>query len=776
MATKLKNTKPIVKTLVIILSVILAVIAFFFATNVALIGSYFYDGKAVLSTNLEEDGYTITDMRPFDTYIRENLCFIDYMSKDQKTDKIRETLKTYRSDYIDKGYAVFMEYKNNNDPVGEDYDPDYDDYYMYEFYYDVLPNGLNGVNVTISYLDYSEQLGILPINANMTEKEVKENLGKVFDYYLSLDRLYSDQYGTYGTDDISEGFFYYVKDAKTGKVLSNLPKGVKKEDIKNFEHHYCYNNGKKDSTAIFNGVLNYDVLDYINKSEYYAYVDTNTYLYNEYANTYNLIKNINVRAMLVMSIVLGVLSLGLAIYSFCVVGKRKEDGKIKLLFLDYIPSDLHLAISAGGIFGLVMLMADLLNGVNHYSGADFIISILLSAISAGAIWLLFIEQITSIVRVSKSEKHLWKNLLVVWIFTGIFKLFQKIGSKIKNAVSYKPVNFKKRLIGFLVGYGIINVFLVIMEFVWIILSYYDEGAQVMGILNAMFIFGINILSVVFVTRYVVSLDKIITSAHNRTPLNIDYNKLPNSLKILVNSINYSNQELQSAVQKAVKDERMRTELITNVSHDLKTPLTSIINYVDLLEQCDIDDENAKEYIAVLDEKGGKLKRLIEDLIETSKVTSGVITLNPTNLNLSELATQAVVEHQKEFEENHLELMFKGDRDSVFAYSDGVKTYRVIENLLSNARKYSAKGTRVYADVYTANNTAIFEIKNISAQPLDITPQELTERFVRGDKSRTAEGNGLGLSIAENLCKAMGGRLELVIDGDLFKARVILPIK
>ncbi|MBR3150023.1 MAG: HAMP domain-containing histidine kinase, partial [Eubacterium sp.] len=210
------------------------------------------------------------------------------------------------------------------------------------------------------------------------------------------------------------------------------------------------------------------------------------------------------------------------------------------------------------------------------------------------------------------------------------------------------------------------------------------------------------------------------------------------------------------------------------SHDLKTPLTSVINYVDLLKGCDIEDKKAKEYIVVLDEQGKKLKRLIDDLIEASKITSGVINIELININLSELATQAVVEHQQEFSNNGLELVFKGDKKNISAFADGSKTYRIIENLISNARKYSLKGTRVYSDVYETENYSIFEIKNTSAEQLDISVNELKERFVRGDKSRTNEGNGLGLSIADNLCKAQGGHLNITIDGDLFKVQVMLP--
>ena len=267
---------------------------------------------------------------------------------------------------------------------------------------------------------------------------------------------------------------------------------------------------------------------------------------------------------------------------------------------------------------------------------------------------------------------------------------------------------------------------------------------------------------------------IIDASSKHEDIAVDLNSLDLSLKTLAEGMRYTNAELQTAINKAVKDERLRTELITNVSHDLKTPLTSIIVYVDLLSKCDIDDEKAQEYIAVLDEKGKKLKKLIDDLIEASKVTSGNVTITPTNINLSELCLQATVEAQTDFEKAGLDLVVKSGERQTIVYADGTKTNRIIENLLSNARKYSAKASRVYVSVYEEDGQGIFEIKNISAQPLDITPEELTERFVRGDKSRNKEGNGLGLSIAKELCSLQHGELELQIDGDLFKARVKLP--
>ncbi|MCD7797305.1 MAG: HAMP domain-containing histidine kinase [Clostridiales bacterium] len=276
--------------------------------------------------------------------------------------------------------------------------------------------------------------------------------------------------------------------------------------------------------------------------------------------------------------------------------------------------------------------------------------------------------------------------------------------------------------------------------------------------------------------YIKPLDIIIDASSRHEDVPLDIAALPDSLRVLAESMQYTNEQLNIAVSKAIKDERLKTELITNVFHDLKTPLTSIITYVDLLSKCDIDDEKAREYISVLDEKGAKLKRLIDDLIEASKVTTGNIAVNLSPMNLSELCLQATVDAQSDFEKSGLELVIKqGDGESV-VFADGAKTYRVIENLLSNACKYSAKGTRVYISVYVynENENGIFEIKNISAEPLNISPDELTQWFVRGDKSRDKDGNGLGLSIAKELCRVQNGSLDITIDGDLFKAKVSLP--
>ena len=198
-----------------------------------------------------------------------------------------------------------------------------------------------------------------------------------------------------------------------------------------------------------------------------------------------------------------------------------------------------------------------------------------------------------------------------------------------------------------------------------------------------------------VCKYFKTLDEIIyaSSQHIDVPMALD--TLPQSLKILADSMKYTNAELQNAIAKAVKDERLRAELITNVSHDLKTPLTSIITYVDLLKNCDIPDPKAQEYIHVLDDKGAKLKRLIDDLIEASKVTSGIVSVNLAPMNLSELCLQSTVDVQQDFDKNNLNLVVKQGEKPVTVTADGAKTFRVIENQLSKAIKNRARGSHVY---------------------------------------------------------------------------------
>ena len=234
--------------------------------------------------------------------------------------------------------------------------------------------------------------------------------------------------------------------------------------------------------------------------------------------------------------------------------------------------------------------------------------------------------------------------------------------------------------------------------------------------------------------------------------------------------------LGSALQEQVKSERLKADLITNVSHDIKTPLTSIINYVDLLKREKIQEPKIAAYLEVLDQKSQRLKTLTEDLVEASKASSGNMKLEMTDIDLVELVQQTNGEFEERFAMRRLELVSNIPSDSLIIRADGRRMWRVLENLYTNAVKYAMEHSRVYVDVLEEGKKAAFTIKNVSENPLNISPDELTERFVRGDVSRTTEGSGLGLSIAKSLTQLQGGEFEVSIDGDLFKARVVFDVE
>ncbi len=229
-----------------------------------------------------------------------------------------------------------------------------------------------------------------------------------------------------------------------------------------------------------------------------------------------------------------------------------------------------------------------------------------------------------------------------------------------------------------------------------------------------------------------------------------------------------------AAQKQMKSERMKTELITNVSHDIKTPLTSIINYVDLLQK-DPSQEDAKQYLDVLSRQSQRMKKLIDDLMEMSKASTGNLPAEITRVNAVEAINQALGEFSDKLDAAALTPVFSVPTQPVFMYADGRLTWRVLSNLLSNAVKYALPGTRLYLDLVALEDQVLISLKNISKEPLNISADELLERFVRGDVSRNTEGSGLGLNIAQSLMELQDGSLQLLIDGDLFKVTLLFPI-
>mgnify|MGYP004458779473 CR=1 FL=1 len=621
------------------------------------------------------------------------------------------------------------------------------------------------------------------------KSKLYKDIEKSYDNYV---KTQISQYKNYEYWGIKDGIEYIIiKNNKVAYKTSDL--SVK--EIMAKHDSFKIENGKIFSEEIPEKTLksimqsyraNFKAKDY----SLYAYINTSknepnvsNYFevmrqFNDYAGKVND----NLVKLAIIDVILLAASLVIAFYYFKIVGKKDDDSPAKLIFIDYIPLLLQLGIVGGGGFGLVLLMV--LANENIYDTS--ILVAIFAGICVGC-WALLFELCCSIARYSKSGKKFYKHLLLYWLGFALFHIFKfiiklivkffkawhKFNKKLFGTFklyAYKPKTFVRNIILLSLAFFAVNIALMI-----IIAVFFSSSLPGFAFV---FIAGdivANTFALRAVCKYFKALDEIIyaSSQHIDVPMALD--TLPQSLKTLADSMKYTNAELQNAIAKAVKDERLRAELITNVSHDLKTPLTSIITYVDLLKNCDIADPKAQEYIHVLDDKGAKLKRLIDDLIEASKVTSGNVSVHLAPMNLSELCLQSTVDVQQDFDKNNLNLVVKQGEKPVTVTADGAKTFRVIENLLSNARKYSARGSRVYVSVYEQGGKGIFEIKNISAQPLDITPAELTERFVRGDKSRTAEGNGLGLSIAKELCKVQNGELELSIDGDLFKARVEFPL-
>lgn len=579
---------------------------------------------------------------------------------------------------------------------------------------------------------------------------------------------------------------FYAKDNITGQVVSQLAEGKSPASLKNAPVYYSKTKAGENLRGTDYGARNArsDAAQYLMDGDMSIYVGIDPTVaggndmlpdFVELNALCTRMQNMNTVAMTVAAVCLAVLALAFLVLACLGCGRRAGTDGVRLLWMDYIPLELHTAIIAAAVLGLgYLLFEGLFTDLFHYYGYQMSTLnfgwLFLAACGAfGAVaWGLYAELTLSFVRLCKSEKHLYKGTLLYYICLGIWRLLCKLhrfNRRVIRGLAYTPRHFKRNMVFCAVGYLLINIVLAVL------FGAYLEYAPI-SVPCALAFLAFNGFCVGYALRFLFQLDRVIEAAANRT--DVEAAHLHPALAAMAGSLRYTNQELHNAVDQAVRDERLKTELITNVSHDLKTPITSIITYTDLLSKCPQSDEKAKEYMAVLTEKSAKLARLVEDLIEASKLSSGNITLHPMVLDLGELTAQAIGEYQKEFEENRLQLVLDPDLPRVQAFADGSKTYRVLENLLQNAKKYSAADSRVYVRVYKQGDFGVFEIKNISAQPLNISPQELTQRFVRGDASRTKEGNGLGLSIAQELCSAQQGKLELLIDGDLFKARVYLP--
>lgn len=606
---------------------------------------------------------------------------------------------------------------------------------------------------------------------NYSKEQAKTFISEEYDDFLSdYIHLNYDYEGQFYRLSQVNNLKYYIEDFD-GTVTSNIEKIP--ENLKN-NTHYLLVNGDNYEIKGFDVLSNIE--DSIENSDYNViclYFDesfSESDIYSRMYETYKLINSEKVNTLIITFAIALLISVLFFILWLLITGKRPNSEKAKLLFIDKLPNDIHLVLSVGIItavsYAMLELFDDYIQAMEYTDRLNHFFSFY-----ATFCFIILGEWIASVVRTKKAGESYFKNTVIYKFLKLIFKISTKLFKKLKKEFGYKPTSFKIRIVLAFVIYVIVNIALVALFF------------ADMGYGYGFFIITTPIVFVIFngfvcyqMARYVNNLDKIIVASGKNEDVDFENKKVDSSLTKLAENLKNSNQNLNKAVAEAVKNEQMKTELITNVSHDLKTPLTSLINYSDLLGKCNVDDEKANEYIKVLNTQSIKLKHLIDDLIEASKVSTGNVQFNKINLNLYELVVQAMVEFTPDFEKNMLDVKLQEPTNTPVVFADGNKTYRIISNLLSNVKKYAAPNTRVYASVYSEDQFGCFEIKNISREALNISPDELVERFVRGDESRSKEGNGLGLSIAKDLCELQNGELKISIDGDLFKVVVKLPVK
>lgn len=447
-------------------------------------------------------------------------------------------------------------------------------------------------------------------------------------------------------------------------------------------------------------------------------------------------------------------------------GRRVGKDGIHLIFADYIHLDAAFVLSSAAIilctiqayhfYSYFIMEMTQINSSLLFAGFALIVAL------GTLIGILFITILSKRVKRHEVISHTILYKVCKWSIVKSKKLISKMGSVYDTS----PITI--RLVFIFGSYAFLTI---------VCLLLFLAGS--IGIFLGFFcIISINVVSFYYILKYYKILKTINEGAEKIRAGELSYN-IPQEgipeFKQLSATINGIADGLKTAVSSQVKSERMKTELITNVSHDLKTPLTSIITYIDLLKSEGLNSENAEKYLGIIDNKAQRLKALTEDLFEAAKASSGSIAVNLEKLDVVSLISQGLGELSDKIEASGLNFKINMPSSKLFVYADGKLLWRVIENLLSNVFKYALPNSRVYIDTFSTANNVKIVIKNISAYELNIDEEELMERFKRGDASRHSEGSGLGLSIAKSLTELQGGNFHIEIDGDLFKAIIELPV-
>ena len=455
----------------------------------------------------------------------------------------------------------------------------------------------------------------------------------------------------------------------------------------------------------------------------------------------------NRNSMMVYGFIAGITALGCFVFLLCSAAHKSGTEEYVPQRQDKIPYDLYLPsailLGTGLCAMLVECVAYELNNVKAVAAA------LIMACLAGVFMALCM---TTAARIKTGT--LFKNTLIYRLCTGVGMGASSMLSSISGAWRFSLA---------FAGYLLINA----------LLSYrfFTRG----GFFTFLILLAINGGALYLLLNMIRQMRTL--SAAGQAMANgdlsycVDTSGMKREFREHGENLNSIGRGMAIAVNERMKSERFKTELITNVSHDLKTPLTSIVTYIDLLQKEDIQDEKAKEYIDTIARQSKKLKKLTEDLIDASKASSGALNVNMERVNISELLRQSSAEYGERMEAVNITPVVNMPEEDIYVRADGRLLWRVVENLLQNICKHGMPGTRAYLEARTENGRAVVSFKNISQQQLNIPVEELLERFVQGDESRSRGGSGLGLSIAESLTELMKGKLKLSLDGDLFKVEL-----
>lgn len=566
----------------------------------------------------------------------------------------------------------------------------------------------------------------------------------------------------YNNTRISQYINYIIIDKENKNMFTNIKSNNYPEEInklKTEKTNWSYQDGNIMTNI---NTINQESAKYITSSYYsvdnfegyevYSNIDPSTLSYSNslyvQQTVYNIFKgHENLPTYLIPFSTISIIVM--IVYLIWATGHERGKEGIALNSIDKISYEI---ISIVIMFVIGMMMSFALASIETQIPQKILVSVFLLCYLIGyaclAVW------VSTTIRRLKAKQFI-RSFLTYKVFRWIKIMVEKIFRRVTDK---ENTNRKVTII----YWGFVAISIILACFIW-------SGIGFL-ILIAFWIWAYYKL--LQYNKKIQKINEALRNIYEGNPnVKLNEEELEGTLKIMAKYINDIAGGFTNAIEQSLKSERLKTELITNVSHDIKTPLTSIINYVDLLKKEDIQNAQIEQYIAVLDKKSQRLKKLIEDLVEASKVSSGNVKLNMEVINVKELLNQTVGEFEDKLEKKNLKIEMDLPNENVLIKADNRYLYRVIENVFSNISKYALEGSRVYIKLEKQKEEVYLEFKNISKDKLNISAEELMQRFVRGDKSRYTEGSGLGLSIAESLTELQGGKFKIDIDGDLFKVEI-----